>query len=52
MDSLILDVYQRTTNPACLAQFGESYRGLVADHGTNGEHNDFNDLGPGHGAAQ
>jgi len=40
---MILDVYERSTNPACLTLFSNVFKGFVADHGTNWSHNEFND---------
>lgn len=40
---MVLDVYERTTNPACLTQFSKLFNGFIADHGTNWSSNDFND---------
>lgn len=40
---MVLDAYERTTNPACLNVFSNLFTGFVAEHGTNWEENDFND---------
>jgi predicted alpha-1,6-mannanase (GH76 family) len=40
---MILDVYQRTTNRACLTQFTQLFNGFVADHGILWSRNEFND---------
>ena len=40
---MILDVYERTTNPACLTLFSNVFDGFVAEHGTNWEENEYND---------
>jgi predicted alpha-1,6-mannanase (GH76 family) len=40
---MVLDVYERTTNAACLNTFSNLFSGFVADHGTNWMHNEFND---------
>jgi predicted alpha-1,6-mannanase (GH76 family) len=40
---MVLDVYEQTTNPACLAIFTNIFNGFIAEHGTNWQHNEFND---------
>jgi predicted alpha-1,6-mannanase (GH76 family) len=40
---MVLDVYERTTNAACLTQFNSLYRGFTAEHGTNWIKNQYND---------
>jgi predicted alpha-1,6-mannanase (GH76 family) len=40
---MVLDTYERTTNPACLAIFTNVYNGFIAQHGANWEQNEFND---------
>jgi len=40
---MVLDTYQRTTNPACLAVFTNVYNGFIAEHGKTWEQNEFND---------
>jgi predicted alpha-1,6-mannanase (GH76 family) len=40
---MVLDAYERSTNPACLTVFSNVFSGFVADHGTNWERNEFND---------
>jgi predicted alpha-1,6-mannanase (GH76 family) len=40
---MLLDTYERTTDPACLTMFSNVYNGFVADHGTKWGRNDFND---------
>ena len=40
---MVLDVYERTTNAACLALFTNIFNGFIAEHGTNWEKNEFND---------
>lgn len=40
---MILDVYERTTNAACLQIFTNVFRGFVSDHGLRWGRNEFND---------
>jgi len=40
---MVLDTYERTTNPACLTVFTNIFNGFIAEHGTNWQRNDFND---------
>ena len=40
---MVLDVYERTTNAACLTIFSNVFKGFLADHGTNWQRNEFND---------
>ena len=40
---MTLDVYQRSSNAACLTLFSNAFNGFLADHGTNWEKNPFND---------
>ena len=39
----LLDVYERTTNRACLTMFSNVFKGFIADHGATWEQNEFND---------
>jgi predicted alpha-1,6-mannanase (GH76 family) len=40
---MVLDTYERTTNPACLAVFTNVFNGFIAEHGKTWEQNEFND---------
>ena len=40
---MVLDVYERGTNPACLTIFTNVFNGFIAENGTNWEDNEFND---------
>lgn len=40
---MLLDTYERTTNPACLTMFSKVFDGFLADHGATWERNEFND---------
>jgi predicted alpha-1,6-mannanase (GH76 family) len=40
---MVLDVYDRTTNPACLTIFSNVFNGFLTDHGATWEKNEFND---------
>jgi predicted alpha-1,6-mannanase (GH76 family) len=40
---MVLDVYERTTNAACLTRFSNLFNGFIADHGTDWTGNEFND---------
>ena len=40
---MVLDVYERTTNAACLTIFTNVFNGFIAENGTNWEANEFND---------
>ena len=40
---MILDVHERTKNPACLTLFSNLFNGFIADHGTNWSRNEFHD---------
>jgi predicted alpha-1,6-mannanase (GH76 family) len=40
---MTLDVYQRSSNAACLTVFSNVFNGFLADHGTNWQANEFND---------
>ena len=40
---MLLDVYERNTNAACLSMFTNVFNGFIADHGTNWNNNEFND---------
>ena len=40
---MVLDVYERTTNAACLTMFSNLFNGFIADHGSTWAKNDFND---------
>jgi len=40
---MVLDVYERSRNPACLTVFSNGFAGFIADHGTNWEKNPYND---------
>ena len=40
---LLLDTYERTTNPVCLAMFSNVFNGFIADHGVTWGRNEFND---------
>jgi hypothetical protein len=40
---MLLDVYERTTNAACLTMFSNVFNGFVSDHGDNWSRNEFND---------
>ena len=40
---MVLDVYERTTNAACLTMFNQLFNGFVASHGHTWEKNEFND---------
>jgi len=33
---MLLDTYERTTNPACLTMFSNVFNGFIADHGATG----------------
>jgi predicted alpha-1,6-mannanase (GH76 family) len=40
---MLLDVYERTTNTACLSMFTNVFNGFISDHGATWERNEFND---------
>jgi predicted alpha-1,6-mannanase (GH76 family) len=40
---MLIDLYEQTTNSACLTQFNQLYNGFVGDYGTNWTWNEFND---------
>jgi len=40
---MLLDVFERTTNPVCLTMFSNFFNGFLTDHGANWEKNEFND---------
>ena len=40
---MLLDVYERTTNAACLTMFSNVFNGFLTDHGADWRRNDFND---------
>jgi predicted alpha-1,6-mannanase (GH76 family) len=40
---MVLDVYERTKNAACLTIFSNVFNGFITDYGTNWEKNEFND---------
>src|SRR5437868_15474750 len=40
---MVLDAFERTTNPQQLSMFTNLFRGFLVDHGTNWGHNPFND---------
>ncbi len=40
---MLLDVYERTTNAACLTMFSNVFNGFVTDHSADWRRNDFND---------
>lgn len=40
---MLLDVYERTTNAACLTMFSNVFKGFLADHGRSWARNEFND---------
>ncbi len=40
---MLLDVYERTTNPVCLTMFSNVFNGFLTDHGASWGKNEFND---------
>jgi sucrose-6-phosphate hydrolase SacC (GH32 family)/predicted alpha-1,6-mannanase (GH76 family) len=40
---MLLDVYERTTNPVCLTMFSHVFNGFLTDHSSNWSRNEFND---------
>jgi len=40
---MLLDVYERSGNRACLTQFSNVFNGFLTDHGRNWKANEFND---------
>ena len=40
---MVLDTYERATNATCLDTFTNLFNGFVSEHGTNWQHNDYND---------
>jgi predicted alpha-1,6-mannanase (GH76 family) len=40
---MLLDVYERTTNAACLTMFSNVFNGFITDHGGHWAGNEFND---------
>lgn len=40
---MLLDIYERTTNTACLTLFSNVFNGFVTDHSADWSRNDFND---------
>jgi predicted alpha-1,6-mannanase (GH76 family) len=40
---MVLDVYERTTNSACLTLFSNLFNGFITDHGRDWRRNEFND---------
>src|SRR6516164_7016125 len=40
---MVLDVYERTTNVACLTMFSNLFNGFIGDHGRIWTSNEFND---------
>jgi len=40
---MLLDVYERTTNRACLTMFSNAFNGFTSEHGRNWSQNPYND---------
>ena len=40
---MLLDVYERATNPVCLTMFSNVFNGFITDYGASWEKNEFND---------